>query len=739
MTPMTEAEDRGFPARLAALRALSAPLEPQPDERRRLTDLAVEHVETFLAGVPTDPAWVDGTGAAETLERFGVAEGPRDPQEVLGLVSRFVDRPGVATTSPRYFGYIPSGGLFTAAVGDFLAAAANRYAGLSSVSPGAAALESVVVRWLADVVGLGASAGGVLTSGGSSATLTAVVAARDALEVLPDVDDLVVYLGEDTHHSVDVALRVAGLGSALVRRIRSDDRLRMDPASLAAAVRADRAAGRRPFLVVATAGTTNAGAVDPLEVIADVAAAEKLWLHVDAAYGGLFALCAEGREVLAGLGRADSLVVDPHKTLFVPYGTGALLLRDVSVLRETFEVSADYLASAEAPSPADLGPELTRPFRAMRVWLPLQLAGRQAFEAALTEKLLLARHAHTRLAAADSIQVGPAPDLSIVTFRVSGNADSGATATLAADLQRAGHVFLTTATSRGHVVARLAIGSFRTHLEHVDAAVDAVLAAASERARRSPARASEGGRGTPAPTVALDPRPRLEFIAGHADPQLLQCELEVLHGRYGDTAEDLEEAYGAYAPYTVWLAVRQPAGRVLGWCRLITPGPLPQKTLTDLTKPPWSLDAGRAAAEAGVDAGRVWDIATIGVRRELGSGGAQVAAALYHGIIRATAANEVATVVAMLDERVLRLLRRLGLLMHPLPGSGAHPYMGSPAIMPVYAHMAEVAREQQRRDPALYRSIALGEGLADLVVPGPEAFRLPAPVVDLREPSSRSA
>jgi aromatic-L-amino-acid/L-tryptophan decarboxylase len=740
--------------RLADLRDLAAPLEPSADQRRRLTDLAVEHVETFLAAAPCAPTLLPSHGVADALAAYGFPDTPRDPAEVLDVVGRLVETPGVATTSPRYLGYIPSGGLFHAALADFLAAASNRYAGQASISPGAAGLEHVVVRWMADVLGLGPDAGGVLTSGGSMGALTAVVAARDAAGILDPAGGVpVVYLTEHTHHSVPIALHVAGLAAAVVRRVPVDDRHRMDVASLAQLIRTDRGCGRRPFLVVATAGTTNTGSVDPLDAIADLAARESLWFHIDGAYGGLFALCAEGREVLAGIERADSLVVDPHKTLFLPYGTGAVMVRERRLLEGVFRTDADYLAAhppGEPPSPADLGLELTRHFRALRLWLPLQLAGRRAFGAALSEKILLARHAHERLASVPGIEVGPPPDLSIVTFRcaATGTDDDEATARLAATLQRSGEVYLTTTRVDGRLVLRVAVGSFRTHLDDVEGVVGAVsravraappaadLADLVSQSPVVPANGRDRARQHPARRHAL----RLEFLSAAPDSEILACESHVLGQRYGNTADELREAYGPYEDVTVYLAVREAAGRVLGWARMITPGSLQLKTVADASRAPWDVDVHGAAAELGIDLHRAWDVTTIGVRRELGAAGSIVAAALYHGVIRATRANGVAWILAMLDIRVRTLLDRVGLVMHPMPGAVPRPYFGSPATIPTYAHMERMVLGQRHEYPESYRRITLGLGLDGIAVPSDEAFLLmPLQTVDLRESETRMA
>ncbi len=735
--------------RLADLMQLTASLEPDADERRRLAGLAVEHVEAFLTVSENAPTLRTSSGIADALAAFGIPDAAREPAEVFEVLGRLVDTPGVATTSPRYFGYIPSGGLYTAALGDFLAAASNRYAGQASISPGAAGLEHVVVRWLADSLGLGPDAGGVLTSGGSAGALTAIVAARDTAGVLEATAPTpVVYLTDHTHHSIDVALRVAGLARAVVRRIPLDRRYRMNVAALDEVVRSDRRAGLRPFLVVGTAGTTNSGSVDPLRDIAEVAERENLWFHVDGAYGGLFALCKEAGPVLEGLDRADSVVVDPHKTLFLPYGIGAVLVRDRDLLKASFGATADYLAPppAEEPaSPAELGFELTRHFRALRLWLPLQLAGRSAFSAALAEKLLLARHVHEHLGAAPEIEVGPSPDLSIVTFRPrTSEPGDHAAEQLASSLQRHGEVFLTTTRLDGRLVLRMAVGSFRTHLADVDTAVDVVL---RELGRRPAPRTSTSPATvrSPAAPDLIDvpvrtPALRLEFLPGPPDAAVIDCEVAVLAERYGNTADELRDAYGSHDDVTACLAVRDAAGAVLGWARLVTPGPLPLKTLSDASRPPWALDVEDVTARLGMDVDRTWDVATLGVRRELGAAGSRIAAALYHGIILATRTNGAAWIVAMIDVRVQALLRRLGLVMHRFPGAHPRPYLGSRATVPVYANMDTGIRTQRRRDPDAYHAISLGAGLEGIAIPERDAFVLPAlQEVDLRSVESRPA
>jgi glutamate/tyrosine decarboxylase-like PLP-dependent enzyme len=255
----------------------------------------------------------------------------------------------------------------------------------------------------------------------------------------------------------------------------------MSPDALEAALEEDRRNGVRPWLVVASAGTVDTGAVDPLPQIAELCRRYGAWLHVDGAYGGLFALCEEGRERLRGIEQADSVALDPHKTLFLPYGTGAVLVREGKNLSDAFSASADYIRpfgeTEVGPSPADLSPELTRHFRALRLWLPLQMAGIAAFRAAQSEKLALARYLHARLSALDGFDPGPEPQLSVVAFRYvpkSGDVDQF-NERLIHHIQQEGRVMLSGTRVDGSFRLRCAILCFRTHLEHVDEAIAAIL------------------------------------------------------------------------------------------------------------------------------------------------------------------------------------------------------------------------------------------------------------------------
>jgi len=220
---------------------------------------------------------------------------------------------------------------------------------------------------------------------------------------------------------------------------------------------------------------------------------------------------------------------------------------------------------------------------------------------------------------------------------------------------------------------------------------------------------------------------QLEFTAsGPPAPDVLQCEVDVLGRWYGDTRELLADAYGPYESHTSFLSVRDAAGTVQGWCRLIRPGGPGLKTISDVGDPPWEVDGARAARAAEIDLDRTWDVATLGVRRELGGAGAVVAAAIYHGIIASCRVNDVPWVIGIVDRRVRQILATLGLTLRALPGTGAKPYMGSPACAPIYAHVAQVLDEQRRTSPDAHRLIALAAGLDGIQTPLPEDYLMPA-------------
>jgi aromatic-L-amino-acid decarboxylase len=467
-------------------RASGIGLEPSVEQLRDLLTEVVEYVVGFVDRLPraalSDTSRVADMLADETVRRPPPVDG-RPLADLLGVLDR-VAGPGLNTASPGYFAFVPGSGLVSAAVADLLTGVINRYTGVAYAAPGLVALEVDVLSWLADLFGFPSGSGGLVTTGASMATLSAVVTARSEM-LGENLAAGTLYVTEQSHQSVTKAALLAGLPASAIRRVAVDAALRMDPAALRAAVAADRAAGRCPFLVTATAGTIHTGVVDPLPEIADVAEQERLWLHVDAAYGGFFQLTERGRHRLAGIERADSLALDAHKGLFLPFGTGMLLVREGDRLRQAHAGEpAAYLQDIHdigLPDFAEYGPELTRPFRGLRLWLALHLHGTDAFRAALDEKLDLAAHAYRRLSADPLFDVLGEPELSTVAFRLR----NGDTADLLRRVNAEQRVFMSSTVIDGRYTARICVLNHRTDPARVDEAVDALLrhAAAIDRER----------------------------------------------------------------------------------------------------------------------------------------------------------------------------------------------------------------------------------------------------------------
>jgi aromatic-L-amino-acid decarboxylase len=459
----------------------SYPLEPTGDQARAMLDAATDAIVEFLDSLPNAPASdLEGTEElAQRLREPAPAQGA--PFAELLAVIRQAAAKGLDTAGPGYMAYIPGGGLFAAAVADLLANTLNRFVGMWHPAPALAQLEWNVIRWLADLFGYPPEARGVLTSGGSMANLSALLAARKAClpeDFLPGT----LYVTDQTHASVTKVAMLAGFPPRNVRVVSTTSTLRMDRDALRDRVMADRAEGFRPFCVVATAGTTNTGAVDPLEDVGLVAREEDLWLHVDAAYGGFFQLTERGRAKFRGIDVADSITLDPHKGMFLPYGTGCLLVRDGKALRQAHSVEeADYLqdlaTEGESLNFSDYSAELSRDFRGLRVWLPVKLHGLDAFKVALDEKLDLARLLFDALRELPALELPWEPELSIVVFSARGG--DGASRQLLEDINASGRVFLSSTVIEGRFFLRAAILSHRTHRDRVQEAAEIIRRAAA--------------------------------------------------------------------------------------------------------------------------------------------------------------------------------------------------------------------------------------------------------------------
>ncbi|MGW4077484.1 pyridoxal phosphate-dependent decarboxylase family protein [Streptomyces asiaticus] len=469
------------------------PLEPDRTAMAEMGRLVLDRVVDRTEKLATRPASspLSPRAEADLVESF-LAPPPDRGGDLKALLARLDEAADCAleTAGPGHLAYVPGGGLYSAAIAEFYSRAVNRYGGLASVAPALAALEESVIRWMAqEVCGLPAGSGGLLTSGGSMATFSATVAARHN-RLGEDLVGGTVYTTAYAHHSVAKAARLAGIRGAHIRTVPHTPDLRMDPHAAAAMIRADREAGLRPFLLVATAGTTDTGTIDPLPQLADLARREDVWFHIDAAYGGFFRLTARGEERLTGVEEADSVTLDPHKTLFMPFGTGALVVRDIAALHAAHDGTGSYLqdmgAAGSVPDSGHLGPELTHEIRGLRAWLPLHLHGVDAFREALDEKLDLAEHVHDTLSGVAELEVPRRPDLSTVIFRVR-PADAGRAAAEPADeasrrlLERInGHqrIVLSSTVVDDRYTLRVCVVSHRTHHDRITEALKIITAEA---------------------------------------------------------------------------------------------------------------------------------------------------------------------------------------------------------------------------------------------------------------------
>jgi aromatic-L-amino-acid decarboxylase len=452
-----------------------------PSERMlELVNAAMKRIVQHLDSLPQQPAY--GTEGGAELAREMVEPVPESAigfEEILDLLFERLVPKSFNTAGPGYLAYIPGGGLFHSALADLIAGSINRYVGVWAAAPALAQLETNVVRWFSDFMGYPSEARGFLSTGGSISNLSALVTARHE-QLGEQFLSGTLYVSDQTHHSVLKAARLAGLPDANVRAVESDEFFRIRKDRLVARINEDRQAGLKPFLIVGSAGTTNTGAVDDLEALADIARHEELWFHVDAAYGGFFMLTERGRRIMKGIDRADTIALDPHKGLFLPYGTGALLARDGKALKRAHSVHGTYMPPMQDDPQfvdfCEISPELSRDFRGLRVWLPLKLHGVQAFRNNLNEKLDLADWACNRLKAMPGMEVVAPPELSLLAFCYAPEGTSIAeqnilNRALLENVNRRKNVYLTSTVLEGRFVLRICILSFRTHLDRMETCI----------------------------------------------------------------------------------------------------------------------------------------------------------------------------------------------------------------------------------------------------------------------------
>jgi glutamate/tyrosine decarboxylase-like PLP-dependent enzyme len=445
-----------------------------------MLDDMVDH----LAGIREKPVWQPMPQAVRAGFKAPLPAQGTAPEALYEAFQTTIQPYVTGNTHPRFMGWVHGGGNPVSMLAELLAGAMNANCG--GRDHVGIAVERQVIAWAAEMLGMPAQTSGVLLTGSSMANFVAVLCAR--YKALGDAGrhggvggaKLTAYASAGVHRCVPGALDMAGLGSDALRRIPANADFRMDLDALRAAIAADKAAGCTPFLIVGTAGTVDAGAFDDLNTLADIATAENAWFHVDGAFGALAALSPSKRHLTTGIGRADSVAFDFHKWAQVTYDAGCVLVRDPAVELATFAQATNYLATAPrglaggAPWPCDLGPDLSRGFRALKVWMTLSAYGSVALGGIVDDTCALAQHLATRINASNRLELLAPVKLNIVCFGITGAMDSQ-TANLVADLQEEGKFAPSTTTIGGRLAIRAAIVNHRTTVADIDALVEEIL------------------------------------------------------------------------------------------------------------------------------------------------------------------------------------------------------------------------------------------------------------------------
>jgi aromatic-L-amino-acid/L-tryptophan decarboxylase len=477
-----------------------APLHMDAEEFRRAGHALVDAAAAFLSSQRAGPVTASESPSAVQAVLDATASLPRDggdPAALLQDAARLLFDHSLFNGHPRFFGYITSSPAPIGMLGDLLAAVVNPNVGAWRLSPMASEIEAQTVRWIAELIGYPAGCGGLLVSGGNMANMVGLWAARAAAAdwdvradgvAAPGRPRLRVYASAETHTWLQKGTDLSGLGTSAVRWIPTDDELRLDPAALRAAIEADRAAGDRPMMVVGTAGSVSTGAVDPLEEIARICREHGIWFHVDGAYGALAARLPGAPPALAGLSLADSVAVDPHKWLYAPLEAGCTLVRDPERLRAAFSYHpAYYHFGQEATNYVDFGPQNSRGFRALKVWLALRHAGRAGYERMIGDDIALARQLDAAVRRHPDLEA-VTQALSITTFRyVPADLRAGVgtetverylnalNEALLERIQSSGEAFVSNAVVRGRYLLRACIVNFNTTSADIEA-IPAIVA-----------------------------------------------------------------------------------------------------------------------------------------------------------------------------------------------------------------------------------------------------------------------
>ena len=474
---------------------MSDGLQLSPDEIRALGRAAVDWITGYYESLAHRPVLVPSSSQAlrdllrEPLPRRGA-----DLESLLRVVDEVISGLSRHNGHPRFFGYVSSPGTPITAVANLLTSTLNINVTSWRSAPAATELERLTIDWLKEMLGYPAEAAGLLVSGGSMANLAALAAARRAKAPGNVVRDGVaggcrmrIYVSEEGHFSIFKAAGLLGIGEANVRSIKTDDRLRVDLADLQRVVEEDLRSGHLPFCVVANVGTTATGAIDPLGELAAFARRYDLWLHVDAAYGGFARLAPSARHHFTHIAEADSVALDPHKWLYLPVGCGSVLYKDPAAARAAFSHGAEYtrpigLENDEAFAFWDYGPELSRPFRALALWMLIKFAGAEVLGEAIERNIACARYFAHLVGTSEDFEMLAPVDLSIFCFRYAPRGFEGdldaVNQRVLIELQRNGNSYLSNASVGGRFALRGCVLNYRTTERDMEILLEDVRVAA---------------------------------------------------------------------------------------------------------------------------------------------------------------------------------------------------------------------------------------------------------------------
>lgn len=461
--------------------------------RRRLGYRLIDAIDAYFSSLPTRPVQVPAGQRTFAALADSIPELPAaDADRLFDDVTRELIENGFHVPAANYFGLMNPTPTYMAVLAEALVGALNPQIATMARSQLASKIEHQTVRWIAERCGFDANAGGTFTSGGAEANFSGIALAL-AAHFPESVDDgiaaigarPVLYASAESHHSIDKAAGLLGIGRSAVRRVPVDDRVYLRVDELERLIERDLAAGHRPFCVVATVGTTNSGAVDPLEAIADLCARRHLWLHIDGAYGGALVFSDQHRHIVRGIERADSITVDPHKWLAMPFAAGVIVTRRAEVLRQAFEVTTPYMPRDAAASVVDnfkISTQWSRRVNALKLWLTLKVHGRVAYEDLIDCQLRLARSFADWVRQSPDYELFVEPDLTIVNFRVKHAGEEQATTVanrrVVEEVTRDGIRWISETTVSGRSVIRMMIISYLTDGSNLNGLQDALTAAA---------------------------------------------------------------------------------------------------------------------------------------------------------------------------------------------------------------------------------------------------------------------